>query len=347
MKAIIGWDIGGAHLKLARMNDTGQLIRVAQHRCPLWQGLPTLEAALETVLRPEDLDPSVHHAVTMTGELVDAFENRAEGVLAILRTLQGRLGEGPMGIFAGDLGFLPPEGVGLAHTQHIASANWLATGLWVGTQLKDAWLIDIGSTTTDILPITQGIPRYLGYCDQSRLAAGELVYSGVVRTPLLALTQKAPIAGQWIRPMAEFFATTADVYRLTGELKEQDDHYPAADGGPKSPAGSARRLGRQFGVDFDEATMNQALPLARYLREQQLRRISDALAQVLSRQERPDQAPWVAVGVGRFLVKDIAQRFDRKQIVLPALLPGDLGAAADCAPAAAVAALYRMRHGTA
>lgn len=347
MTRVIGWDIGGAHLKQARLSGSGRLISVAQRRCPLWQGLPALEAALDEVLQPGDQDPKIHHAVTMTGELVDAFENRAEGVFAILNTLRRRLGPGILQIFAGDLGFLDTESVRPEHTGQIASANWLATGLWVGTQLPEAWLIDIGSTTTDILPIHQGRPRYQGYSDVSRLSAGELVYSGVVRTPVLGLTQRAPIAGQWICPMAEFFATTADVYRLTGELQERDDHYPAADGGSKSLAGSARRLGRQFGVDFDQADTDQAYRLARHLREQQLRLLTDHLAQVLSRLEIRDEAPWVAAGVGRFLVEELARRFDRKQISFSTLLEPTVEAAADCAPAAAVAALYRMTHDTA
>ncbi len=48
MKTIAGLDIGGAHVKAARLAD-GQLKAVEQHSCPLWQGLDKLDAALASV----------------------------------------------------------------------------------------------------------------------------------------------------------------------------------------------------------------------------------------------------------------------------------------------------------
>jgi len=49
MAAIIGWDVGGAHLKAARV-EHGKVTAVLQLPAPLWQGLEPLEAALDAAL---------------------------------------------------------------------------------------------------------------------------------------------------------------------------------------------------------------------------------------------------------------------------------------------------------
>src|SRR5690349_10857857 len=83
-ETIVGWDIGGAHLKVAAV-DGGRLVAARQVACALWQGLDELRrAAAEALARLPEAD---RHAVTMTGELVDLFPDRASGVAAILAAL--------------------------------------------------------------------------------------------------------------------------------------------------------------------------------------------------------------------------------------------------------------------
>ncbi len=71
-----------------------------------------------------------------------------------------------------------------AHTPlTVAASNWVATALVVADEVPDAILIDMGSTTTDIIPIVGGVVRAIGLTDPDRLASGELVYTGALRTP--------------------------------------------------------------------------------------------------------------------------------------------------------------------
>lgn len=99
--------------------------------------------------------------------------------------------------------------------------------------IPDALFVDIGSTTTDLLLIEQSQPRVAGYTDYQRLVSGELVYTGVVRTPVMAIAQQAEFNGRNMGLMAELFATTADVYRLTGDLNDAHDQADTADGAEK------------------------------------------------------------------------------------------------------------------
>ena len=213
--AVIGWDLGGAHLKAARVDPSGAVDLVLQLPCPLWQGMGQLEAALDQALSA--LGGAPVHAVTMTGEMVDLFADRPEGVARLLGVMQARLPGATLRIYGGADGFLDLERAPAAAAR-IASANWLATATLIATRIPAALLVDIGSTTTDLVPVLAGRVCARGRDDAGRLVAGELVYTGVVRTPVMAIAERVPFAGEWVPVMAELFATAADVHRLTRRL---------------------------------------------------------------------------------------------------------------------------------
>lgn len=340
---ILGWDIGGAHLKLARMTGEGQILGTHQAACPLWQGLDQLDTALKSLLSEADVSAEDRHVVTMTGELADYFENRKAGVHAILSQFSQTLHPPQVKVFAGPKGFLEPQALRGDDWQWVASANWLASGQWAALKVNEGLFIDIGSTTADFLLLSQGKPQARGYSDHERMSFDELVYTGVTRTPIMALTTQAPILGAWSRPMAEYFATTADLYRITGELRETTDQHPSADGGPKTREASTRRLGRQFGVDAEILSKGTIEALAQYLREQHLHRLHDAFMRQISRGMISLDAPIIGAGIGRFLARDLAARSQRPFIDYSDLFEwtpcGTPFDAADCGPAAAVAAL--------
>jgi probable H4MPT-linked C1 transfer pathway protein len=164
----------------------------------------------------------------------------------------------------------------------------------------------------------------------------------------MALAPRAPFGGAWAPLMAEHFATTADVYRLTGELPPDADLHPAADGADKTIAGSARRLARMIGRDAEAAPLARWRQLALWFEESQLQHIAAALARALSRGLLDDAAPLLGAGVGRFLVARLALRLRRPYRDFAELIP-DASAAAGwasaCAPAVAVAWLLRGRTG--
>lgn len=338
---ILGFDVGGAHLKFARLGEDGRLETVRIVPCPLWQGLDKLDAALDEIA--DDIPPDARSAITMTGELVDLWPDRATGVAALAERLGERL-PAPVAFFTGD-GFVAPDEAS-ARWSDIASANWRATAEALAAERRDGLLIDVGSTTADIVPFADGRVTALGTTDAARLILEELVYVGATRTPVMAIAPKAPFAGAWITPMAEHFATSADVFRLTGDLPEGADLHPAPDGGEKTEEASARRLLRMVGADLTPETEPLARALALWLAEAMLRRVFDAATRVLSRPIAPQDPAIYGAGVGRFLAERVAKRLG--------LIYRDIGrgwadddalveAASDCAPAVAVARLYLAR----
>jgi (4-(4-[2-(gamma-L-glutamylamino)ethyl]phenoxymethyl)furan-2-yl)methanamine synthase len=335
----VGWDIGGAHVKASLLVD-GRLRDVAQWAAPLWQGLSHLDAAVDAARQRWSGLDRAGHGVTMTAEMTDLFADREAGVLALAGHLNARLGPATR-FFAGPTDWPAQAGVA-ARWRAIASANWLATAHLIGAHWPDALLVDIGSTTTDLIPIRAGQPRPTGRTDAERLAAGELVYLGVVRTPLCALARQIGFAGRQFNVMNEFFASTADVFRLSGELDPAHDQHPAADGGEKSAAASRRRLARMIGMDARDAAPADWRAFANGWRQAMLDEIDTHLTRVAQAAGLPAGAPLVGAGSGLFLVHELAARAGRPCVPFHSLASADASQAdwADtCAPSVAVALL--------
>jgi len=189
MTAIIGWDLGGANLKLALL-EGGHITRVVQVPCPVRQDRGKFDAALKEALA---LCPaSARHAVTMTGELSDVFTDRAEGIAYLVSMMQEGTG-GDTVFYGGRAGFLAAEEAN-ARPLDVASANWHASAMLIADHCADEIFVDIGTTTTDLIPLRAGLPATRGYTDADRLAARQLIYAGVVRTPVMALSRLAVFA---------------------------------------------------------------------------------------------------------------------------------------------------------
>ncbi|HEU4459798.1 MAG TPA: hydantoinase/oxoprolinase family protein [Methylibium sp.] len=359
---VAGWDIGGAHVKLSLVAPRGgsahECVPIAaeQWPCPLWQGLDRLDAVLAEAraLWPE-LD-GARHAVTMTGEMVDLFEHREAGVLVLAEVLSAALGDG-LAFWAGEGGWCGAGALRACWPQ-VASANWAATASLAARRLegREALLVDIGSTTTDLVALRDGAPCSASRSDADRLASGELLYQGVVRTPLCALAPRIEHRGRALNVMNECFATTADVHRLLGQLDTAHDQQPTADGGPKDLAATRRRLARMIGLDARDAVDDDWHALAACWREAQLGALRENAERVVQAAALAADAPVVAAGCGDFLAFELARRLGRPCMRFDALVLGDAaappGAAGDerrraiqlAAPAVAVALLFASMH---
>lgn len=339
---ILGWDVGGAHLKAALMTADGQLLQVLQQPCPLWQGLDRLHAATMRIL--SELRGEVDcHAITMTGELVDAFASREQGVRAIAEAMRQKLNPARIKIYAGPAGFLALGQIESAQILNIASANWFASAEVAAATASSALFIDIGSTTSDLLRIEAGRVAHTGYSDYQRLISGELLYTGIVRTSVMAVATSAHFNGHEMGLMAEHFATMADVYRLTGELPEAHDQSDTADGAEKTLEASARRLSRMTGYEFAAEDMGLWREFALHLKDRQKQLVAKAVTRQLCRDGMANIKILIGAGIGRFLVKEIAGDLSLAYRDFTESLPHAAAAseydAGDCAPAVAVAML--------
>jgi probable H4MPT-linked C1 transfer pathway protein len=334
-----GWDLGGAHVKLAVADADGRVLAVAQRPCPLWQGLCHLEEVLRA-MRARHVGRPGTHTLTMTGELADLFPDRASGVAAILDCVEAQIAD--VRVYAGSAGFIDGRRARI-EPGRVSSANWLASATWVSRFEPDALFVDVGSTTTDLVAIVAHRVAFEGYSDADRLRSGELDYRGVVRTPVAALVEALPWAGQWRPVMKELFATAGDAAVLAGALVPDERFGPGADGRGWTEIDCARRLARMLGEDLGDAALEPWRELARYVVgtvEDQLRR---AVARRLSAFPGAGQPALVGAGVGRYHVESLARRLRRPYREFGSFVAGGsaIPAIGDCAPAVALTQLAR------
>lgn len=333
-KTTIGLDVGGAHLKIARVAGS-RVVAVRQIACPLWQGIDRLDAALReagAIISGADV-----YTITMTAELTEIFESREAGVLEIVRRLQECL-QGELRIFMGLRGLVSPQAA-LGDPLSVASANFLATAHLIARARPASLLIDMGSTTTDII----ACDRPLGFTDAERLQTGELVYTGLTRTPVPSIATHAPLAGQWQGLARDAFATMADVRRILADLPDDVDQHATTDGRGKSQEESLARFARGFGRDAEMRHLPTWQVSAAYVAERQLRAIHDGVLQVLSR-PGGDVKSVVTAGIGAPLAEMIAFRLGLPAVEFGALINADDDQrlwATRCAPAVAVALLQQ------
>ena len=336
MVVVIGWDIGGAHLKAARAAD-GRVVDAAQIASPLRLGLDPLVRAFEQAT--QRMGAADRHVVTMTGELADTFPSRSEGVARLAAVADRALAPQPMLVYAGRAGLIAPEAAS-NHVEDVASANWHASAALVARTARTALFVDMGSTTTDVVPVRDGAMAARGYTDSERLAVGELVYTGLVRGFVMAAADRAPMAGSWTTLINENFSNMGDVHRLLDALPDDADQMPTADGRPKTKEASRARLARMVGRDASDASDAEWTTLARWFAEMQIRTVTDAVMLVMSRAGFPAGAPIVAAGIGAPVIDEVARRVGRRTLRFETLFevaPDARIRASQCAPAAALA----------
>ncbi len=282
---VLGLDIGGANLKAAHTSAAAR-----SRSFPLWKSPAALPDALRDLLR--DCPPYDRLAVTMTGELCDCFATKREGVAAILDALPTEV---PARVWRTD-GRFADIAEARREPLRAAASNWLALAAFAGRFVPDgpALLLDVGSTTSDVIPLLDGKPVPQGRSDPERLRSGELVYTGVRRTPLCAL-----LGG---RGAAELFATTLDVYLTLGHVPEDADDRDTADGRPATRDFAAARLARMLCADLETSTEEERHEVAVRAARQQVLLLTHALETVTARLPSPPETILLS-GSGEFLAE--------------------------------------------
>jgi probable H4MPT-linked C1 transfer pathway protein len=335
----LGWDIGGVNTKAVALRkssrDTIDSYETRSAYFPIWQHslseLPQLLAQIKDDLCKNRRPDSV--GVTMTAELSDAYQTKREGVNHILDSVEEVFPETNVWVVDVDANLLTLSEA-RKEPLRVAAANWAATAWMVGSHIKNCFLIDVGSTTTDIIPILDGKPKTVGKTDTERLMSGELVYTGVLRTTIPAIVSRIPIWGKECRVSSEKFALSADVHLILNNISEEAYSCETADGRSKTVEHSLARLARVVCADTDMLNRNEIYAIAKYIYQCQLNQIKEALIQVASRNTAIKKI--IVTGTGRnFLARKAAIESGFTDIIDLGEIIGGKGA--DVSPAYAMA----------
>ena len=324
-------DIGGANLKAA---DIGQFAVVQPF--PLWQKPRQLVESLRALIAVGH--GADHLAVTMTGELADCFVTKADGVRAIVEAVSHAADGRHTRIYLTD-GRLVTSQVALTNPVLAAASNWHALARFAGRYAKhaQALLVDIGTTTTDIIPLSEGEPQTTARTDPERMANGQLLYTGVERTPLCALLANTSWRGQAVPVAHEVFSTMWDVYLTLGQLPEMPTSTHTADHRPASRACALDRLARSICADRTMFSAEDAMAMASAAADAQASLIQKALEKVIAQMSGAPQKV-IICGRGEFLARSVLEKLklDCEIVSLNQKLGPELS---ECATAHALAVL--------
>jgi probable H4MPT-linked C1 transfer pathway protein len=333
MPGVIGLDVGGANTK-AVWRD-GDALRTVSRPFEVWRDREALTAVVRDVVAEAAGEPPALVALTTTAELSDAFRTKREGVGFVLDAVEAAL-PGPV-LALTNAGELVEPAEARARALDVAAANWVASALAVAALHPDALMLDVGSTTADVIPIAGGRVAAAGRTDLDRLMAGELVYTGVLRTNLAAIAPRVPVRGGWCPVASELFAISADVHLILGHLAPEDYTCPTPDGRPASVACARERVARLVCADVEQLAPAEIDAIAAFLHGEQVRQIEAAARQVGTR--CPGSAPPVVTfGAGAFLAGAVVERLGRPLLEMPWS-----AAEREAGPAAALAGLAAAR----
>lgn len=342
---ILGWDVGGANVKAARLNDAGDggdagEPAIIERPFALWREPMRLPEVLAEVAA--ELGGAETMAVTMTAELADCFATKREGVGSVLDAFQVAFPGAALHIYGVD-GRFHSDAEARQRPLRVAAANWMASATFLADSFPNAVLIDVGSTTTDIIPIVGARVVARGRTDTGRLRSGELVYTGALRTPVCAIVRSVPLRARRCRVAAECFAIAADVHLWLRRIDAAGYSCETPDGRGRGRDEAGARLARVVCADLETLGPTDITAIAEHVARAQVRQIGSGVRQVLRRLGA--SAPRIAVlaGAGAFVARAAAAEAD----LTPWPLESRVGPqAARATPAIAVARLLARESET-
>ncbi|MGN0176293.1 MAG: hydantoinase/oxoprolinase family protein [Methanobrevibacter sp.] len=333
---VAGFDIGGANTDLAIIDFDGEEIvniEVDFAYLPMWSNNDDLSHVLieliEKICPISEIDAV---GISMTAELVDAYDTKKDGVLDVVRKCEETF-DCPIA-YVGLDGMLSKEEI-METPLKAAAANWIATAQIATLISNNCIFIDTGSTTTDIIPIKDGKECAIGKSDFDRSATGELVYTGTLRTNLASFLDKIELNGKEYRVASELFAQTADVYMVLDLITQEDYVCDTFDGEGKSKMDCAKRITRVVCADLEMLTMDEVVEMSKFIHQKQVEQIADGLKQVV---ETQNLDLIVTTGLG----KDILDKKAAELLGLEVKSMGDILTDEECVVAPAVGTSVMM-----
>jgi probable H4MPT-linked C1 transfer pathway protein len=280
--------------------------------------------------------------VTITAELSDAYQTKKEGIDHVLDSVTEVFGEASTFVLDVEADLLPVKDA-REKPLKVASANWAATGWMISQLIKNCIVVDVGSTTTSIIPVLEGKIAAEGKTDLQKLQNGELVYSGSLRTNVAAIVDSIPVRGRDTRVSSELFSQSGDVNLILDNIGKEEYTAETCDGRRKTRREAMARLARVVCADTDMLTEQEIVDMAKFVHIRQVEQIAGGLNQVYERvKPRLQKGTVVVTGLGRnFLARKAAENSGFENIInMEDFLGSD---AAVVAPSVGVALMLATR----
>ena len=301
----IGWDIGGAHTKYTISFKSKDIVECRIIHCELWKSLSKLDDIIQNVNSKYKEKFNIINLITMSAEMCDIFPSRAKGVKSILSLFEKR--DFINHIYAKDNKILNLEG--FKEYSSCESTNWMVIAEYLKNIEKNMVAIDIGSTTTDLVLVKDHVCINTRYDDYSGLNTKELLYTGVLRTPIYSVTNSIILNKKTYNIIPENFTTMSDIYRLLNIIKNKSDYTNTADGRSKSIKDTLHRISRVFGFDYTASKNSTIIMLSKKIMSMHLDQISYTIKNHIKNNfSNTKNLRIIGMGVGRTLIEIICTK---------------------------------------
>ncbi|MHA1557690.1 MAG: hydantoinase/oxoprolinase family protein [Candidatus Heimdallarchaeota archaeon] len=289
MTIVLGLDIGGANTKFAILEyieGKVSFLSAESEYFPLWRQLEKFPDYLTSIKEKIEKECGVidYTVFVTTAELADCFQTKKEGIETISTIVEDIFTKDDHKPLIYDVnGEFHSTSKTVEKWLEVSATNWVASANFLGKEYPNAIILDIGSTTTDIIPIFNGKVVAKGKNDFERLASYELVYSGTLRTTIPAIAHKIKLRGKIVPVSSELFATSGDVYLLLDMISENEFIVDTADGRPPTKENALARLARTVCADHNQLSTNEIMQIAKQIKEKQFNILSVALNTIIKR----------------------------------------------------------------
>jgi probable H4MPT-linked C1 transfer pathway protein len=238
-----------------------------------------VETQIFSMFETKSTDISI--IATITAELSDAFSTKEEGIKTICDDLAHVFDDSKIRIIDINSNFLTTDQARSNYLK-VSASNWVATSLVLGENTSLGILLDMGSTTLDLIPIKDSYPVTTGKNDVDRLLNNELLYTGILRAPLPSIVQSVPLRNSKCPISFERFAIMADVYRILDKISEEQYSCDTADGRGKSKIECYARLSRMLCGDLNLIKMDELDEIANYIYKAQKKLVKESIRLAIS-----------------------------------------------------------------
>ncbi len=290
---ILGLDIGGANTKITVLDNN--YYKIFNIYLPFWKEKEKVIPILKEI--KEEYNPE-YVGLVFTAELADCYKSKKEGVEDIIKKVCSVFNN----IYILDVNgnFLSPSEA-IKNYLSVSASNWVASAKFILDNInKECVFIDMGSTTTDIIPIKNKILACK--TDFERLMENQLLYVGTLRTPLSFLANKIKFNGRLINVSSEYFSITADLSIIFNKISPDKYTCDTPDNGGKDLESCLLRVARVVCADREILKDDDIIEIARYFYNSLLNLIKNEVETI---KERYNLNDIVITGLGEEILKDI------------------------------------------
>ena len=316
---IIGWDIGGANIKAAIIHTEKNLIKsikIIKEYFPIWKQPNKLAERLSEIKKRLCSTQPDAMGLTMTAELSDIYRTKREGVNHVLNSAIKAFNQTPFLVLNVESKLISVSKAKM-NPLEIAAANWIATGWLVSQKIKNCVVVDVGSTSTSIIPIINGKISAVGKNDLEKLMVGELVYTGCLRTNIATIVNSIPFREGQIKVSSELFSQSGDIHLILGNIVEEEYCSETPDNRGRKKNNAMERLARVICGDLEIIEENEIYRMAEHIYSKQIDQVSEGLKKVYSQANLSGKGdmPVVVTGIGKdFIARKAAKKLSIEKI---------------------------------